>query len=181
MSRRPRGTRPGIVAATLLTAALALAGCSAGAVTQTDTIVSQADGARGQAGPVALEDVSLEPGAQATTPSGGEVALRGTIVNDGATTDRLVSVTTPYALNVRQEGAAVIPQANAVRIVGDDPGPVGPADAALGVGATMRLVLTGTTQQLRPGPTYEVTFTFERAGAVTVPVIVSGGGLAAEG
>ena len=37
MSRRPRGTRPAIVVATLLTAGLALGGCSAGTVTQTNT------------------------------------------------------------------------------------------------------------------------------------------------
>ena len=49
MSRRPRGTRPAIVVATLLTAGLALGGCSAGTVTNTDTVVSQAAGARGAA------------------------------------------------------------------------------------------------------------------------------------
>ncbi|MFC5137647.1 copper chaperone PCu(A)C [Actinomycetospora rhizophila] len=174
MSRRPRGPRPGIVAATLLTAALALAGCSAGAVTQTDTIVSQADGARGQVGPVSMEDVSIEPGPAGAVPPGAEATIRGSIINDGPTTDRLVAVSTPYAQNVRPEGALVIPANNAVRLVGDEPGPVGPADAALGLGATARLTLTGVTQQLRQGPTYPVTFTFERAGTVTVPVIVSG-------
>lgn len=178
MSRRPRGHRPGIVAATLLIAALALTGCSAGAVTQTGTIVSQADGAVGQIGPISLQDMSIEGGPAAFTPAGGQAALRGTIINDGPTTDRLVSVTTPYAQNVRPEGATTIPSVNAVRIVGEDPGPVGPADAALGVGGTMRLTLTGVTQELRPGPTYDVTFTFERAGSVTVPVIVGTGGLA---
>ncbi|MDD7938707.1 hypothetical protein PHK61_09795 [Actinomycetospora lutea] len=174
MSRRPRGPRPGIVAATLLTAALALAGCSAGAVTQTDTIVSQADGARGQAGPLLLEDVAIEPGPAGAVPSGAEATIRGTIINDGPTTDRLVSVTTPYALNARPEGVTTIPANNAVRLVGDDAGPVGPADAAQGTGATARLTLTGVTQELRQGPTYAVTFTFERAGSVTIPVIVSG-------
>ncbi|MEJ2861128.1 copper chaperone PCu(A)C [Actinomycetospora flava] len=173
MSRRPRGPRPGIVAATLLTAALALAGCSAGAVTQTDTIVSQADGSTGQVGPIGVQDVSLLAGPTGSTPSGSEVPVRGTVVNDGPTADRLVSVSTPYALNVRTEGATTIPAGNAVRMVGAEPGPVGPADAALGAGGTMRVVLTGTTQTLAGGPTYPVTFTFERAGAVTIPVIVS--------
>lgn len=174
MSRRPRGPRPGIVAATLLTAALALAGCSAGAVTQTDTIVSQADGARGSIGPILLEDISIEPGPAGAVPSGGQATIRGTIVNNGATTDRLVAVSTPYAQSALPEGATAIPANNAVRLVGDEPGPVGPADAALGVGGTARVTLTGVTQQLRQGPTYAVTFTFERAGSVTVPVIVSG-------
>jgi copper(I)-binding protein len=176
MSRRPRGPRPGILVATLLTAALALAGCSAGTVTQTDTIVSQAAGAFGQVGAIALRDISLDPGPAETVPAGAEVALRGTLVNEGGLPDRLVSVTTPYATGVRQEGAAVIPNNNAIRIVGAAPVPVGPADLDSRQSGSMRLVLTGVTQQLRPGPTYAVTFTFERAGTITLPVIVVGSG-----
>jgi periplasmic copper chaperone A len=177
MSRRPRGTRPAIVVATLLTAGLALGGCSAGTVTQTDTIVSQAAGARGAVGAMALQDVSIDSGPVETVPSGVEVPLRGTIINEGAEPDRLVSVTTPYAVGFRQEGAPVIPGENAVRIIGAEPGPAGPSDPAnRGVTASMRVVLTGVTQQLRAGPTYAVTFTFERAGAVTIPVIVVGSG-----
>lgn len=177
MSRRPHGPRSALVAATLLTAALALAGCSAGTVTQTDTIVSQAVGATGQVGEMVLQDVAIDAGPTETVPSGAEVPLRGTIVNQSATPDRLVSVTTPYALGFRQEGAPIIPADNAVRIVGTEPlppAPVAEANRAL-VGGT-RVLLTGVTQQLRPGPTYAVTFTFERAGTVTVPVIVVGAG-----
>lgn len=177
MSRRPRGTRPAIVVATLLTAGLALGGCSAGTVTQTDTIVSQAAGARGAVGPMVLQDISIDPGPAETVPSGVEVPLRGTIINEGAEPDRLVSVTTPYAVGFRQEGAPVIPGENAVRIVGSDPIPaVGPGVPDSRIAGTMRLVLTGVTQQLRAGPTYAVTFTFERAGTVTLPVIVVGSG-----
>jgi copper(I)-binding protein len=176
MSRRPRGPRPGIVVATLLTAALALAGCSAGTVTQTDTIVSQAAGAFGQVGAISLRDVSLDPGPVETVPSGAEIALRGTIVNEGGTPDRLVSVTSPYATGVRQEGTPVIPNNNAIRVVGANPAPVGPANLDTRQSGSVRVVLTGVTQQLRPGPTYAVTFTFERAGTVTLPVIVVGAG-----
>jgi len=177
MSRRPHGPRPALVVATLLTAALALAGCSAGTVTQTDTVVSQAAGSRGQVGPMILLDMSIDSGPTETVPSGVEVPLRGTIVNEGATADRLVSVSTPYAVGVRQEGVTTIPAENAVRIVGAEPLPAGPVDPAnRGLAASMRLVLTGVTQQLRAGPTYAVTFTFERAGSVTIPMIVVGSG-----
>jgi len=177
MSRRPHGPRSAIGVATLLTAALALAGCSAGTVTQTGTVVSQAAGAQGQVGQVLLRDMSIDSGPTETVPSGAEVPLRGTIINEGATADRLVSVSSPYAVGVRQEGAAVIPGSNAVRIVGAEPVPVGPSDPAnRSVAGSMRLVLTGVTQQLRAGPTYAVTFTFERAGSVTVPMIVVGSG-----
>jgi copper(I)-binding protein len=172
MSRRPRGPRPGIVVATLLTAALALAGCSAGAVTQTDTVVSQAAGAYGQIGPIALRDLALDPGPEGRVPGGGEVALRGTLVNQGATPDRLVSVTTPYALSVRTEGATVIPNDNAVRLVGAPPAALAPPNPDSRQAGTARVTLTGVTQELRPGPTYALTFTFERAGSITIPVIV---------
>ncbi|MHC1558699.1 copper chaperone PCu(A)C [Actinomycetospora sp. C-140] len=173
MSRRPRGPRPGFVVATLLTAALALAGCSAGSVTQTDTVVSQADGATGQVGPIVLRDLSIDAGEAQNVPSGGEVPLRGTIINEGPTADRLVSVSTPYALGARQEGANVVPGSNAIRMVGTEPGPVGPANLDTRQSGTTRVVLTGVTQAIAAGPTYAVTFTFERAGAVTIPLIVS--------
>jgi copper(I)-binding protein len=177
MSRRPRGTRPVIVVATLLSGALALGGCSAGSVTATDTVVSQAAGARGSVGAMVLLDVSLDSGPTETVPSGAEVPLRGTLVNEGAEPDRLVSVSSPYAVGARQEGSPVIPGENAVRMLGAEPGPAGPVDPAnRGLTASTRVVLTGVTQQLRSGPTYAVTFTFERAGAVTIPVIVVGSG-----
>jgi periplasmic copper chaperone A len=176
MSRRPRGTRPAIVVATLLTAGLALAGCSAGSVTQTDTIVSQAAGARGVTGAVALEDISMDSGPAETVPSGAEVPLRGTIVNGGAEPDRLVAISSPYAVGFRVEGDTAIPGENALRLVGAEAVPVGPPNIQTRQPASARLVLTGVTQQLRAGPTYDVTFTFERAGTVTLPVIVVGSG-----
>lgn len=176
MSRRPCGTRPTIVVATLLTAGLALGGCSAGSVTQTDTIVSQADGANGQVGGILLRDVSLDAGPTNTVPSGGEIPLRLTIINQTPTEDRLVSVTSPYAVSARTEGPTTIPGNTSLRIIGNDPGPLGPPDPFVRTGGSARIVLTGVTQQLRPGPTYQVTFTFEKAGTVTVPVIVVGEG-----
>ena len=172
MSRRPRAPRPAIAVVTLLLAALALGGCSAGTVTQTDTIVSGADGAVGHLGPIQIADVSLVAGPPQTVPAGAEVPLRATIVNQGATEDRLVSVSSPYATSVRQEGQTVIPAGNVIRIVGDEPGPVGAPNPDARQSGSMRLVLQGVTQQLYAGPTYPVTFTFEKAGTVTVPVIL---------
>ncbi|WP_328302199.1 copper chaperone PCu(A)C [Actinomycetospora sp. NBC_00405] len=176
MSRRPRAPRPAIVVATLLTAGLALGGCSAGSVTQTDTIVSQADGAAGQVGGILLRDVSLDAGPTNTVPAGAEIPLRLTIINQTPTEDRLVSVTSPYAVSARPEGPTTIPPNNSLRIIGNDPGPLGPPDPFVRVGGSARITLTGVTQQLRPGPTYEVTFTFEKAGTVSVPVLVVGEG-----
>ena len=177
MSRRPRGTRPAIVVATLLTAGLALGGCSAGSVTQTDTIVSQADGATGQVGGILLRDVSLDAG-----PTEHRALGRGgPPASDDHQPDPDGGPARVGHLAVRRERPAGGPD--------DDPGRTTPcgssattparsarADPFVRVGGSARIVLTGVTQQLRPGPTYEVTFTFEKAGTVTVPVIVVGEG-----
>jgi periplasmic copper chaperone A len=171
---RPRRRRAALVAATVLTAGLALAGCSAGTVTQTDTTLSGAPGAFGSTGDILIRDLTIDAGPNQVAQAGGPAvaALQGTIVNDGATSDRLVSVTTPYAQSVTAEGATTIPGDNALRLVGTQPGPVGPAQPDTRVAATARLSLRGVTQTIRPGPTYAVTFTFERSGQVTIPVIV---------
>lgn len=172
MSRRPLRPRPALVAATVMAAALTVGGCSAGAVTQTDTMVSTVTGAQGQAGEVLLRDITIDPGPQVTVPAGGTVALRGTLVNEGALGDRLVSVSTPYASQVRPEGQTTIPGDNATRLVGSEPGPVGPPIPNVRFTGTGRITLAGVTQVLHAGPTYAVTFTFERGGTVTVPVPV---------
>ena len=173
---RPRRRRAALVAATVLTAGLALAGCSAGTVTQTDTTLSGAPGSFGATGDMLIRDLSIDAGPNQLAPAGGStvVALQGTLVNEGANADRLVSVTTPYAQSVTPEGATTIPGDNALRLVGTQPGPVGPAQPDTRAAATARLTLRVITQTIRPGPTYAVTFTFERSGQVTVPVIVQG-------
>jgi len=79
-------------------------------------------------------------------------------------------------VSARPEGPTTIPANNSLRIIGNEPGPLGPPDPFVRVGGSARITLTGVTQQLRPGPTYEVTFTFEKAGTVVVPVIVVGEG-----
>jgi copper(I)-binding protein len=180
MSRRARGYRPAFVVATMLTAALALAGCSAGTVTQTDTIVQNtAVGAYGQVGGIALRDLTIDGGLTEAIPAGAPAQLKGEIVNDDPLPDRLVSVSSPYAVAIVPEGATAIPGDNAVRIVGADPGPVGLPNQDERVAGTLRLTMQGVTQVLRPGPTYAVTLTFERAGTITLPVIVVGAGEAA--
>lgn len=176
MSRRESRLRPASAVATLaavLTAVLALAGCSAGTVTQTDTTVSGAPGGTGQTGQMLARAVTLDPGPAAVVVPGGQLALHGTLVNESGTADRLVSVTTPFAQQVSLEGSPVIPGANAVRMIGLEEGPVGPVRPDIRETATLRLTLRGVTQVMRPGPTYPVTFTFQNAGATTVPVTLT--------
>ena len=179
MSRRPSGRRPALAVALLLTAGMALAGCSAGTVTQTDTSVSGAPGGIGHVGSIDIQPLTFDAGSTEVVAAGGSVPLRGTIVNQGGTADRLVAVSSPYAATIQAEGQTVIAGAQAVRMVGAEPGAIGPADPNARLAGTLRLTLRGVAQEMRPGPTYPVTFTFERSGTVTVPVIVVGTGPAA--
>lgn len=174
MTRRPTGRprRTALLAATLLgAAALVLSGCSAGAVTQTDTTVSSVPGSEGQVGPILLRDITLDPGAAEVVPAGGTITLAGTFVNQGLGDDQLVSITTPYAAQVRPEGTMTIPGNDATSMVGSAPGPVGPPSPTKPNG-TLRVTLVGLAQVLHAGPTYPVTFTFARAGSITLPVSV---------
>lgn len=179
MTRRPTGRqastsrrRTALLVATLLgAAALVLSGCSAGAVTQTDTTVSSVSGTEGQVGQVLLRDITLDPGTATVVPAGATITLAGTFVNQGLGDDQLVSVTTPYAAQVRSEGFTTIPGNSATSMVGSRPGPVGPPSPTQPNG-TMRITLAGVTQVLHAGPTYAVTFTFARAGSITLPVPV---------
>ena len=173
MIRRPTGRprRAALLAATLLgAAALVLSGCSAGAVTQTDTVGSLA-GSEGQVGQMALRDITLDPGPAVVVPAGATITLSGTLVNQGLGDDQLVSVTSPYASQVRSEGDTTIPGNSATRMVGARPGPVGPPTPTQPDG-TLRVTLAGVTQVLHAGPTYPITFTFAKAGSITLPVSV---------
>lgn len=164
--------RSAVLAATLLgAAALVLSGCSAGAVTQTDTQVSSAAGAAGSVGQIDIRALTLDPGDAVVVPAGATITLAGTLVNTALGDDQLVSVSTPYASSVRIEGTTTIPGNSATRIVGSQPGPVGPPTQAAASGS-MRITLAGVTQVLHEGPTYPVTLTFARSGSVTLPVIV---------
>ena len=75
----------------------------------------------------------------------------------------------PYFGQVRIEGTTTIPGNDATRIVGSQPGPVGPPSPDQPSG-TLRLTASGVAQVLHAGPTYPVTFTFARSGSVTMPL-----------
>jgi copper(I)-binding protein len=78
-----------------LGAALALAGCGAGQITQTDTQQPAVNGTHAQVKTVALRDVAVQyPTSGPGYAVGATPALTLTIVNQGAQDDSLVSVTT---------------------------------------------------------------------------------------
>ena len=171
-----RSTLVGIAAALALSA-LALSGCAAGQITQTDAQVAAVNGASGDVGPIALRDAVLAyPDGEDVFgyAPGDEAPLLVTIVNSGNQTDELVSVSTPagevvVAGMTTIPGGVVVSSLDVARTRGPSSAAAGAADPPLGSGE-LQIVLTDLTGPIRPGlPTF-VTFRFRDAGEVTLRV-----------
>jgi copper(I)-binding protein len=148
-------------------AALALVGCGAGQITQTDSQVAAVDGAFGDVGnTLALRDVLIPypNNQQDTYPIGSTVPVLFTIINQGNNTDELIAVTSPAASQTLVLGTRQIPPGTTVLSTA---GAV-PLTSPLVVGE-LRVVLT-TTQPLHAGLNTPITFQFRHAGKVTLPV-----------
>jgi hypothetical protein len=154
-------------------AVLALAGCGAGLVTQTDNQVAAIDGASANLGGIAIRDVSIPypQDLNGVYPAGSDVPLQLTIVNQGNIPDTLVSVTTSAAGQVLLQGRTTIPPGTSVTTPGETgssatpTAPVSPLDAGL-----LRIMLSGTTRPLRAGQNINLTFVFQHAGKATLSV-----------
>ncbi|MFC7341149.1 copper chaperone PCu(A)C [Saccharopolyspora griseoalba] len=154
-----------IPAALGLGAVVALAGCSAGQVTETDTQVAAVNGGSGDVKDVAVRDATLTfPSDASFYPAGASAPMELVLANQGPD-DRLVSVASPYAASATVSGETSLPTNSALHALGGneqlDPG----EDAR-----TVKITLQGLKQQVGAGVTVPVTFTFEKAGQVTVQV-----------
>ncbi len=175
MSRWHRLTRRPFAVTALIAAcsatALALVGCSAGQITQTDSQVAAVDGAYGDVGRnIALRDVVIPapPSSNGTYPTGSSVPVLLTIINQGTSADELISVTSPAASQVLVLGTTTIaPGMNVTSTAGSASAGV-QSQSPLVLGQ-LRIVLN-TTQPLRAGLNTPVTFVFRNAGKVTLPV-----------
>ncbi len=89
----------GVVGA-LAVAVVTLTGCAAGQDAQTVEQTSVVDGTAFQAGDIALRDVGLRAPSGSSYATGQNAYLEGLVVNRAATSDQLVSVTSPVATKV---------------------------------------------------------------------------------
>jgi copper(I)-binding protein len=178
-------TRPTTLAAAALVAAAVLTGCGAGQVASTATQVSNTTGGNAQVGPLALRTVAIafdgavEDGA--VYRRGEDAPLNMTVVNEAGETDRLVSASTPLAESVEISGTTDIASGRSLVVGGDtqqqgagSPGgaPVTTPQPREEGEPTASVVLVGLREDVRSGISYPITFTFERAGDVTVAVPV---------
>ncbi|UJW36870.1 copper chaperone PCu(A)C [Saccharothrix sp. AJ9571] len=93
------------VAALGLGAALALAGCGAGQITQTDTQLSAVTGGFADLGKIAVRDAKLTfPGDAAYYPAGADAPVELVVTNSGPTDDELVAVTAEGATGTEIQG-----------------------------------------------------------------------------
>jgi copper(I)-binding protein len=97
----PASVRAGIAG---LVAVLAVAGCSAGQDSQTDTAEPAVNGSLGQVGPIMIRDAQFAFPHGGIYPAGGEASLVLTIINTGTADDELVEVTSSVADDVEVTG-----------------------------------------------------------------------------
>lgn len=182
----PRRRRMAAAAALAAGAALILSGCGAGQISQTATQVAAINGNTANAGDIALRNVHIVfPGnGTATHTTGGKAALALSIVNTGAVgTDELTGVTTDLGkveitpseggkLEIAPSETVVVstPQAGAETHTGDET-----IKTEGGETTPARIEITGLTQNIIPGLTYDVTFNFKNNGSVLVQVPVDAG------
>ncbi|MBV8540551.1 MAG: copper chaperone PCu(A)C [Pseudonocardiales bacterium] len=165
---------PLIVAARIMAccaAALALVGCGAGQIAQTDSQVAAVDGAFGNVGStIALRDVLIPypHNQQGTYPAGSTVPVVLTIVNQADRADELIAVTSPAAGQALVLGTPRIPPGTTVTSTAGALPTTGEPTSPL-VAGELRVVLT-TNQPLHAGLNTPVTFQFRNAGKVTLPV-----------
>lgn len=173
--------------------ALLTSGCAAGQRAHTAEELPTIPGANADLGSIHLRSALIEPpsGTTAFFPKGSDLSVKLVIVNSGATADTLTgsSITSPaftswgsYASTA--DAAAVVSaaaqpsgsSASAAALPSPAPQITIPAGGRVYWGtpeSTAALLFSGTTQDLHPGTTIPVTFTFANAGTVTVAVPIA--------
>ena len=172
-------------------AVLTLSACGAGQISQTATQVAAINGNSGDVGQIALrnvhviypnsEEYSLEPG--------GKAALGFSIVNlDPYTEDTLTGISTDFAAAATGAEDVTIPPGRSVvaglppaqaaeaeeLVIDESPKPAGDEEEP-DTSVPVAVELTGLKEGVRPGLTIPVTFTFAKAGDVTIRVPVDAG------
>jgi copper(I)-binding protein len=172
----------------LLLSPVVLSACSAGQVTQTATQNRDKTGSMAQVGDLTVRAVELEYPRGGVYEPGDDAELRLVVVNGGEEADTLVDVKGDGFSGVEIQGpeapASASPAAGPTTTAGPTSatgsGNSGPAEIVIpprstvfvdGTNAT--ITLTDLAESLTVGQYLELTFTFENAGTLTLPVTVA--------
>jgi len=180
----------------LALSAMLLTSCAGGQHAQTADQTPAIDGTNGAVGPLSLHIVAVQSPLNGTTiyPAGAAARMSLAIVNNGAADDTLTNISTPAATGWGVYGSDAEAEAVASAAVSPAPTPSGSASASVAPGlpngatsvtipagnsvsfgapvSTQVLMLLGLTDILHTGNSVLITFTFQRAGAVTLSVPV---------
>lgn len=174
--------RPARVAAAValsFASALALSACGAGQIAQTATQVAAINGNNVDQGTISLRNVHIgyPDSDEFVLEEGGRAELLFTAINeDQVTPDRLTGIETEAATEVVFEGTAAASGVEIPALTSLTGGlPVGSIAEPDADSAYVEVVLEGLSDDVRPGLTVPMTFTFENAGDVVVDVPVDAG------
>ena len=156
----------------LLLSPVALTACSAGQVAQTAEQNRDKTGAQSDLGDLTLRAVQLPYPVGGVYGSGANARLMAAVASTSDTDDALVSVE-----GEGFDGVEVV-DPDATTATTPQPGSLDltvPADGVLylGDGAGPQVTLVGLSEEIGAGQFVDVTFTFEQAGEVTVPVPIA--------
>jgi copper(I)-binding protein len=169
---RRRSARATALAAAAVIGAVTITGCSAGQLSQTAMQQSAVDGNAAAVKNVALRNVhiqALQTGDYLRP--GATVDLVLVAVNQSPDiSDKLVGVTTDIG-KVTVTGDPTLPPSG-VLFFGNQNGQSKNADHAIEAGDSVKATIA-LTKPITNGPNYEFTFTFEKAGSVSVAVPIS--------
>jgi len=158
----------------LLLSPVALSACSAGQVTQTATQERDKTGAQAQVGDISIRQAQLAAPSSGGYERGDDADLQVAFVNGGSEADTLV--------RVDGDGFASAEIANTASRISSNPGTAPtdrveiPAGSSVFVGqddSDYTITLSGLQDGLTTGQYLKVTFTFEKAGEVTLPLTVA--------
>ena len=168
-----RALRAATIGVLLLSPAV-LSACSAGQVTQTATQERDKTGAQGQVGDLSIRQAELLSPRGGSYEAGDDADLQVAIVNGGSEADTLVGVEGDgFSSAEIQSSSSGTATSSASRGGGSDEIEI-PAGSSVFVGDDdITVTLTDLDEDLSTGQYLEVTFVFEKAGEVTLPVTVA--------
>jgi copper(I)-binding protein len=158
----------------LLLSPVVLSACSAGQVTQTATQERDKTGAQGQVGDLSIRQAELLSPRGGSYEAGDDADLQVAIVNGGSEADTLVGVEGDgFSSAEIQSSPSGTATSSASRGGGSDEIEI-PAASSVFVGEDdVTVTLTDLDEDLSTGQYLEVTFVFEKAGEITLPVTVA--------
>lgn len=120
-----------------MAAVLALAGCAAGQQAQTVGQKPAIDGVAADVGQLGLRNAGIAaPSTGSSYAAGGTALLQFVLVNNGATADRLVSVTSPIASSAVVSNAGLPDSGTAVSSIAPNASPTDSTSPSAGQGST---------------------------------------------